>query len=307
MTPACLVLVNPQHAAHRLPGHPERPERVDAILRAIAGSRLGLTPHAASPAPEELIVRVHDVDYVAMLDRAAQSGGGRLDPDTSLTAGSMTPPPTAGGALVEAVDAVLGGRAYHAFAVVRPPGHHAERAQAMGFCLLNNIAIGVHAARGRGRRRIAVIDFDVHHGNGTQHSFADDEDLLYVSSHQYPYYPGTGGPREQWEHVINLPMASGTGDAPFLRAYEERVTPAIDAFAPDLIMVSAGYDAHRDDPLAGLSLSTEAYRRLAAMILTWARRHCGGRTIWTLEGGYDLRALGESVVACLEVLSELNP
>ena len=303
MTDACVVLVNPEQGGHRSEDHPERPERVEAILQAIARSELGLQPQPAGPAPAELITRAHDSGYVARLDRAASAGGGYLDPDTYLTPGSMIAARTAAGAVVEGVDRVVDGRARHAFAIVRPPGHHAEHAHAMGFCLFNNIAVGVHAARARGLRRVAVIDFDVHHGNGTQHSFAADPELFYVSSHQYPYYPGTGSAREQSDHLVNLPMPVGTGDAAFLAAYEESVDPAIQRFKPELVMVSAGFDAHVRDPLAGLELSTDAYQRLAGMIAAWSRQHSGGRSVWTLEGGYDLAALGDSVVACLRVLS----
>ena len=303
MTDACVVLANREHLAHRSEGHPERPERVEAILHAIARAELGLEPVPASPASEELITRAHDRQYVAMLDRAAAAGGGYLDPDTYLTPASMSAARTAAGAVVEGVNRVIDGRARHAFAVVRPPGHHAEHARAMGFCLVNNIAVGVHAARARGLRRIAVIDFDVHHGNGTQHSFVADPDLLYVSSHQYPYYPGTGSAQEQSDHLVNLPMPAGTGDAAFLGAYERAVDPAVQRFRPELVMVSAGFDAHARDPLAGLELSTNAFTRLAEMIAEWAGQHCGGRSVWTLEGGYDLAALGASVVACLRVLS----
>jgi acetoin utilization deacetylase AcuC-like enzyme len=305
MTEACAVLVNREQQGHRSVGHPERPERVDAILEAIARAELGIEPRLAEPAPAELILKAHDPDYVAMLDRAAAAGGGYLDPDTYITAESMAAARTAAGGVVEGVASVLDGRARHVLAVVRPPGHHAERARAMGFCLFNNVAIGVHAARARGVRRIAIVDFDVHHGNGTQDAFADDADLLYVSSHQYPFYPGTGSAREQSDHLLNLPLAAGTSDVPFLRAYEERVRPAVERFRPELILVSAGFDAHVRDPLAGLELSTDAYERLAEMIAGWAGRHTGGRSVWSLEGGYDLGALGESVVACLRVLAGL--
>jgi len=305
MTDPCAVLVNREQEAHRSTGHPERPQRVEAILEAISRAELGVEPRQADPAPAELIAQAHDPAYVAMLDRAASAGGGHLDPDTYLTADSMAAARTAAGAVVDGVTRVLDGRARHAFAIVRPPGHHAERAQAMGFCLINNVAVGVHAARSRGVRRIAIVDFDVHHGNGTQHSFSHDPELLYVSSHQYPFYPGTGSTREQSEHLVNLPLPAGTSDVAFLQAYEQRVDPAVQRFRPELILVSAGFDAHARDPLAGLELSTDAYRRLAEMIAGWSDQHSGGRSVWTLEGGYDLAALGDSVVACLRVLTGL--
>jgi acetoin utilization deacetylase AcuC-like enzyme len=192
----------------------------------------------------------------------------------------------------------------HALAVVRPPGHHAEHAKAMGFCLINNVAVGLMAARARGVRRIAVLDFDVHHGNGTQHSFDNDAEVFYASTHQFPFYPGTGSAGERGAHgnVLNVPLASGSGDAVFLGAWEKKIGPALAAFHPELLLVSAGFDAHEDDPIGGLEVTTEGYRELARLIKGWAVEHTRGRTVWALEGGYNLLALGESVVACLEVL-----
>jgi acetoin utilization deacetylase AcuC-like enzyme len=298
------LLANPEQIGHRAEGHPERPERVAAILEAIKGSDLGLTPDVAPSAPEALVQRVHDPSYLAMLDRRADSGSGYLDPDTYITPLSMRAARTAAGAVVDGVNRVLDGTVNHALAVVRPPGHHAEHAQAMGFCLINNIAVGLMAARARDIRRIAVLDFDVHHGNGTQHSFDHDAEVFYASTHQFPFYPGTGGAGERGAHgnVLNVPLASGSGDVVFLGAWEKKIGPAVAAFHPELLLVSAGFDAHRDDPLAGLEVTTEGYRVLAQLIKGWAIEHTGGRTVWALEGGYNLRALGESVVACLEVL-----
>ena len=239
-----------------------------------------------------------------MLDRAASSGGGYLDPDTYITPASMLAARSAAGAVVDGVQRVLDGKVQHALAVVRPPGHHAEHGKAMGFCLLNNVAIGLVAARDRGIRRIAVLDFDVHHGNGTQHSFENDAEVFYASTHQHPFYPGTGGAGERGAHgtILNVPLAAGSGDRVFLGAWEKKIGPALDGFKPDLLLVSAGFDAHEDDPLAGLEVTTDGYRELARMIRVWAIEHCRGRSVWVLEGGYDLRALGNSVVACLEVL-----
>ena len=299
------LLVNPEQVGHRAEGHPERPERVTAIIEAVKASDLGLKPRVAQPAPEEMIHWVHDPSYVTTLDRAAASGGGYLDPDTYITPVSMLAARTAAGALVEGVQQVVDGRVHHVFAVVRPPGHHAEHARAMGFCLINNVGIGIVAARARSIRRIAVLDFDVHHGNGTQHSFEADAEVFYASTHQYPFYPGTGGAAERGAHgnVLNVPLASGSGDRAFLGAWEKKIGPALSSFRPELLLVSAGFDAHRDDPLAGLEVTTDGYRELARLINGWAMAYCRGRSVWALEGGYDLRALGESVVACLEVLA----
>jgi acetoin utilization deacetylase AcuC-like enzyme len=308
------LLVNPEHTAHALPGHPERPERIDAILDAIADAHLGLTPEPSPPAPELLITRVHDLGYLAALDEAAAAGGGMIPPDTYLRPGSMRAARTAAGAVVEGVKRVLRADAHHAFAVIRPCGHHAERATAMGFCLINNAAVGVFAARQLGVQRIAVIDFDVHHGNGTQDTFYEDPDLLYCSTHLYgrwrgqTFFPGTGAATERGSGAgegttLNIPLPAGTGDAGFLAAYGTQVAAAVESFKPALIMVSAGFDAHADDPLAGLEVSTDAYRQLAELITGWAERFAGGHTVWALEGGYDLEALGESAVTCLRVLT----
>ena len=300
------LLANPAQIGHQADGHPERPERVAAVIEAIAKSDVDLVPESAHAAPEALIQRVHDASYVAMLDRAASSGGGYLDPDTYITPLSMVAARTAAGIVVEGVDRVLDGKARHVLAIVRPPGHHAEHAKAMGFCLLNNIAIGLVAARDRGIRRIAVLDFDVHHGNGTQHSFESDPEVFYASTHQYPFYPGTGRAGERGAHgnVLNVPLPAGTSDRAFLGAWEKKIGPAVDAFKPELLLVSAGFDAHEDDPLAGLEVSTDGFRELAGMIQAWSIAHSGGRSVWALEGGYNLQALGDSVVACLEILRD---
>lgn len=310
----CVLLVNPEHSAHAYPGHPERPERVDAILRAVASADLGLAPVPSPPAPESLIHRVHDPRYLEPLDRAEASGGGMIPPDTYLRPGSMRAARTAAGAVVEGVNRVLHGSAQHAFAVVRPPGHHAEHAGAMGFCLINSVAVGVFAAREQGVRRVAIIDFDVHHGNGTQDTFYEDPDVLYCSTHQYgiwegrPFYPGIGSADERGRGVgegltVNVPFPGGAGDDEILGAYRTQVARAVETFKPELILVSAGFDAHQDDPLAGLELSTDAYRQIAELITSWANRFANGRTVWALEGGYDLEALGQSAVACLRVLT----
>jgi acetoin utilization deacetylase AcuC-like enzyme len=298
------LLANPAQVGHRSEGHPERPERVTAILEAIEKSDLDLVPEPAPAAPEALLHRVHDPSYVAMLDRAASSGGGYLDPDTYITPLSMVAARSAAGAVVEGVQRVLDRKASHALAVVRPPGHHAEHAKAMGFCLLNNVGIGLVAARDRGIRRIGILDFDVHHGNGTQHSFESDAEVFYASTHQYPFYPGTGRAGERGAHgnVVNVPLSAGSGDREFLGAWEKKVGPALAAFRPELLLVSAGFDGHRDDPLAGLEVTTDGYRELARMIKGWSIARTGGRSVWVLEGGYNLQALGESAVACLQVL-----
>lgn len=314
MTP-CTLLVNPEHTAHALPGHPERPERVNAILAAVAAAGPGLTPEPSPPAEESLLTRVHDVRYLALLDQADARGGGMIPPDTYLRPGSMRAARTAAGAVAEGVNRVLRDQARHAFAAVRPPGHHAEHAAALGFCLINNVAVGVFAAREQGIRRVAVIDFDVHHGNGTQDAFYEDPDVLYCSTHQYGisheysvFFPGTGPAHERGRGegeglTVNIPLPAGTGDVQFLAAYRTQVARAVEQFRPELILVSAGFDAHQGDPLAGLEISTDAFRQLAVLIGEWATRFAGGRSVWTLEGGYNLDDLSQSVLACLRVLS----
>jgi acetoin utilization deacetylase AcuC-like enzyme len=302
VTASTVLLVNPEQAGHAAVGHPERPERVESILSAVAASDLGLTPVAATTAEDSLLASVHEEGYVRALDAVGERGGGYLDPDTYMTDASMAAARTACGAVMDGVRRVLRGEAQSAFAAVRPPGHHAERSRAMGFCLLNNLAVGVAAARLEGVRRIAVVDFDVHHGNGTQHTFAGDGDLLYASAHQYPFYPGTGGPQEQGENLVNIPLPAGTADSDFLTAYRERVQSALERFAPELLMVSAGFDAHERDPLAGLKVTTDGYLGLANLLRSWAERFCQGRSVWVLEGGYDLDALAEASLACLRVL-----
>jgi len=299
------LLTNPEQAGHAAAGHPERPDRVRAILDAIKHSDLGLSPQIALPATEALIRSVHDAGYIQKLELASEDGGGYLDADTYMTAASMLAARTAAGAVVAGVDRVLDGTVSTAFAVVRPPGHHAEFNRAMGFCLLNNVAIGVFAARAQGIKRIAIIDFDVHHGNGTQHSFELDPDIFYASTHQAPFYPGTGAAHERGRHgtVHNFPLPAGTTDERFLGVYRKSVGPALDAFKPELILVSAGFDAHQDDPLGGLELTTEAYSELARLIQDWAQRHSSGRSVWALEGGYDLEAISASAVACLRALA----
>lgn len=260
-----------------------------------------------------MITSVHDRRYLAALEALAARGGGLIPPDTYLRAGSMQAARTAAGAVVEGVNRVLDGKAEHAFAVVRPPGHHAEAAEAMGFCLINNVAVGVFAARQHGVHRIAVIDFDVHHGNGTQNTFYDDPDVLYCSTHQYglwqgrPFYPGTGPAHERGRRAgegltVNVPFPAGAGDDEILGAYRNQIGGAVESFKPELILVSAGFDAHEADPLAGLELSTDAYRQIAELITNWADRFANGRTVWALEGGYDLDAMGQSAVVCLRVL-----
>ena len=288
------------------PHHPERPERLTAVLRALEGPKFAdLGRREAPRAKRGQIERVHRPDYVArVLAAVPERGHVALDPDTVLSPGSGEAALRAAGALVAAVDAVAEGQGHNAFCAVRPPGHHAEPARAMGFCLFNNVAIGaMHARAVHGYRRVAVIDFDVHHGNGTQVAFADDADAFYGSTHQYPYYPGSGGREETGlGNIVNAPLAAGSGGPEFRAAMAERILPALDAFAPAFVLISAGFDGHAADPLAGLRLHESDFTWVTAEIAALAARHCAGRLVSTLEGGYDLAALAASAAAHVRAL-----
>ena len=251
---------------------------------------------------------MHPPGHIADLRRAAPaSGWTALDADTHLSAGSLAAAYRAVGAVVRAVDMVLGGQAHNAFAAIRPPGHHAERSLPMGFCLFGNVAIGAkHALDHHGLTRVAIVDFDVHHGNGTQALVEDDPRILFITSQQMPLWPGTGAADETGPHgtVLNLPLKPGTGSKQFREVYERVVFPRLDAFAPQLLLISAGFDAHEDDPLAGLNLTTADFGWVTGRLCDLADKHCQGRVVSALEGGYDLEALGASAAAHVSVLKE---
>jgi acetoin utilization deacetylase AcuC-like enzyme len=290
------------------PGHPERIERLRAVLAALDDAELpGLVREEAPRASVEQLVAVHDralVEALLSLD-VPEGGHAAIDGDTVVSRGSIEAALRAAGAVIRGVDMVIEGSADAAFAAVRPPGHHAEPGRAMGFCLFNSVAIAAMHARDRhGVARIAVADFDVHHGNGTQAAFRDDPALFFASSHQSPLYPGTG---ERWErgvagNIANAPLPPGSGSHEFREAWSRDLLPAIDAFAPDLLLVSAGFDAHAADPLAQMRLEADDFGWLTGELAALADRHCGGRIVSTLEGGYDLAALAECTVAHLRVL-----
>jgi acetoin utilization deacetylase AcuC-like enzyme len=290
------------------PGHPERPDRLRSVLAALSKEHFpDLRREQAPKASPEQIARVHDPDYVREL-LAVQVPPGELvalDADTIVSPSSIEAALRAAGGATLAVDLVMEGKASAAFATVRPPGHHARPAAAMGFCLFNNVAVAAHHARDRwGLTRVAVADFDVHHGNGTQEEFWSDPDLFFASSHQSPCYPGTGSEREQGtaHNVANAPLAPGSGGAEFRRAWQDMLLPALDAFAPELVIVSAGFDAHRRDPLAQLMLDAEDYAWITRELVALAGRHARGRIVSLLEGGYDLEALAESAAAHVRAL-----
>ncbi len=281
--------------------HPERADRLRAVEAALEGEEFAALERRRAPAATlEDLKHVHDPAYVdAVFDNMPASGQVHLDGDTAISAASGEAALSAVGALLGAVDAVIGGEAGNAFCAVRPPGHHAEAARAMGFCLFDNVVLAAdHARRVHGLKRVAVVDFDVHHGNGTQHAFEADGDLFYASSHQYPCFPGTGAETERGlGNIVNVPLPPGAGSQAFRRGWGERILPALDGFAPELLIVSAGFDAHRRDPLAQLALDTEDFAWLTRELLSVAGACCGGRLVSALEGGYDLEALGASVAA----------
>ncbi len=295
--PDCLSHVTP-------PGHPEQVARLERVLAALEG--LDLLRVSAPMAAEDDLLRVHPKAYLDELRSAAPSEGWRsLDADTHMSPGTLTAAWRAAGAAVRAVDMVLAGEAQNAFAAVRPPGHHAETALPMGFCLFGTVAVAAkHALDHHGLSRVAIVDFDVHHGNGTQALVEDDARILFASSQQMPLWPGTGEPSDTGPHgtVINVALPPGSGGAAFRAAYEAQVLPRIAAFAPELILVSAGFDGHRADPLANLMLEDADFAWITERLCDLADRHCGGRVVSCLEGGYDLEALAASARAHVAVL-----
>jgi acetoin utilization deacetylase AcuC-like enzyme len=289
--------------------HPERPERLNSVSKGLDQSVFSdLVRESAPRADHSAIRRVHPGDYLDQVLATVPSEGLHLiDGDTIVSPGSGEAMVRAAGAVVRAVDAVAGGEADNAFCAVRPPGHHAESNRAMGFCLVNNIAVGaLHARAVHGYQRVAMIDFDVHHGNGTQEIFWNDADAFYASSHQYPFYPGTGARQERGAHnnVVNVPLAAGSRGEVFRDALSEEILPALGAFKPDFVLISAGFDAHKDDPLGGLRLTEADFAWATSAIMNTAREVCGGRVVSALEGGYNLDALAECVVAHVETLKD---
>lgn len=288
--------------------HPERPERLKAVLAGLADDAFrGLERIEAPRALDRHLMLAHPASFVeAVLGTIPPAGRHELDADTLVSPGSGEAALRAAGAVVAAVDAVVGGKAKNAFCAVRPPGHHAEAAQAMGFCIFNNIAIGaLHARVAHGLARVAVIDFDVHHGNGTQHLFERDPSLFYASTHQWPLYPGTGAAEERGVgNVVNAPLPSHSGSVEFRAAFERKILPALDRFAPELVLISAGFDAHQDDPLASLMLTEDDYAWVTAALAEVARTHAKGRIVSALEGGYDLRALAASAAVHVRALMD---
>jgi acetoin utilization deacetylase AcuC-like enzyme len=286
--------------------HPESPARLRAVLAALeAPDFTRLQRREAPEAALDDIARIHPQRLIdRLLAAVPQSGHVGIDADTILSPASGHAALRAAGAVVAAVDSVMAGEADNAFCAVRPPGHHAEPGRPMGFCLFNNIAIGALRARDvHGLARVAVVDFDVHHGNGTQARFADDPSLFYASTHQFPLYPGTGAASETGVgNIVNVPLRPMAGSRDFRLGFSREILPALDAFRPEMLLISAGFDAHRSDPLAQLQLDESDYTWVSEQLLEIARAHAGGRVVSALEGGYDLHALGASVAAHVRVL-----
>ncbi|NKB44983.1 MAG: histone deacetylase family protein [Alphaproteobacteria bacterium] len=289
------------------PGHPESIDRIRSVNSALEGEGFAhLVRKSAVDATDSQMAAPHSKDLVhAILDAAPDNGYRHIDPDTVMSPDTDEAIRKGAGALVTAVDAVVQGEVSSAFCAVRPPGHHAERGRPMGFCFVNNVAIAaLHARKEHGLKKVAVVDFDVHHGNGTQDIFWDDPDLFFASSHQYPHYPGTGAADETGAHnnVVNAPLAAGTDGGGFRKAFEREILPAVDSFAPDIVLISAGFDAHKDDPLSDMGLEEDDFFWATRQIMGIAQRHADGRVVSALEGGYNLRALGASAAAHVKAL-----
>jgi acetoin utilization deacetylase AcuC-like enzyme len=303
-----ILIHSERFAEHQTPpGHPERSERAE-VFDAIATKwrARGVEVVAPRTATREQLARVHDTDYVRRISETTGRAVA-LDPDTYTSPDSYDVALLAAGAAVDAVERVMGGSHRAAVAMVRPPGHHAERDRAMGFCLFNNVAVAAAHAQAMGAAKVAIVDYDVHHGNGTQHIFEADRHVLYVSTHQYPYYPGTGAVDEIGRHAgagftVNVPMEAGSVDEDFQIVFARIVVPILRQFEPSLILISAGFDAHANDPLGGMRASAEGFAAMTAELRLVAEECCRGRIVAVTEGGYDLQGLGTSLDASIAVL-----
>ena len=306
------LVYDPRYLDHDMgAGHPESPNRLRAIMQQLeqSGTDARLTKIEPREAENGWITEIHTPSYLAMLkSHAPITGRVSLDPDTSMSPGSLKAAHLAAGGALAAVDAIMSGQVDHVFCAVRPPGHHAEAGRAMGFCLFNNVAIATRYLQKEHRlKRILIVDWDVHHGNGTQHSFEDDPSVLFFSTHQYPHYPGTGRATERGRgagegFTINVPMEAGEGNEEYRAVFQKSLMPAADAFKPEFVIISAGFDAHKDDPLASMGLTEEGYADLTSIVAGIARRHAGSRILSSLEGGYNLAALATSVDRHIQAL-----
>jgi len=306
---ATLLFHHPAFLGHATPpGHPERPDRLRALHAALEGPDFAALDRREAPlADPDVALLAHPQRFVDTIRKAIPAQGlTRIDPDTVASPGSWEAALRAVGAANAAVDAVANGEAHNAFAAIRPPGHHAETARAMGFCLFNTAAIAARRAqRAHGMGRVAIIDWDVHHGNGTQDIFWSDPTVLYASTHQMPLFPGTGAASETGAgNIVNAPLSPGDGSGEFQAAFRDRILPALRAFAPELIIISAGFDAHRRDPLAEVNLDADDFARATRELMDVADQSAGGRVVALLEGGYDLIGLADSAAAHVRQLMQ---
>lgn len=303
------IISHPACARHDMgPYHPECPERLTAIQDQLIAARLHdfLRYYDAPRATREQLLRVHTAAHLDRIEASAPGAGlTRLDPDTAMNPYTLEAALRAAGAAVMATDMVMRGEVDNAFCKVRPPGHHATRDQAMGFCIFNNVAVGVaHALAQHGLQRVAIVDFDVHHGNGTEDIFHDDPRIMLCSTFQHPFYPHSGAGSGN-EHIINVPLPAGTDGAGFRAAFMAWCLPALEQFAPEMVFISAGFDAHREDDMAMLNLTEADYTWVTQQVKAIAQKYAHGRIVSTLEGGYALPALGRSAAAHIRVLAEL--
>jgi len=302
------LLTHPASYGHEMgPGHPERPDRIRVIERALEVEAFQTLAREQAPrVSRSALLRVHPEAYIAAIEQAAPSEGfTRLDADTSMSPGTLDAAMHAAGGATFAVDEVMSGRVANAFVATRPPGHHAERSTPMGFCFFNNAAVAArHAQAAHGAERVAIIDFDLHHGNGTQDIFWNDASVMYGSTHEMPLYPGTGALDERGEHgqIVNAPLRAGDGGDAFREALDTAILPRLEAFGPDLVIISAGFDAHRLDPLGGLNLVEADYSWVTRRLMAIAQKSCNGRVVSLLEGGYDLIGLSRSAAAHVAAL-----
>jgi acetoin utilization deacetylase AcuC-like enzyme len=305
-----LLISHPACLAHDMgEGHPEQPDRLRALERAFESENFQMLARDVAPRAEiSAIARVHPLDYIEALRAATPTQGHTvIDQDTSMSPGTFEAALRSAGGAIFAVDEVMTRKVRNAFVATRPPGHHAELATPMGFCFFNNVVVAARHARSTyGAERVAIMDFDVHHGNGTQHIFWDDPNVMYASTHQMPHYPGTGSIGERGEHnqIVNAPLRAGDAGDRFREAIEVAILPRIFDFAPDLIIISAGFDAHRRDPLGNINLVEADFVWVTRKLIEIAQRRCGGRIVSVLEGGYDLEALARSVAAHVTTLME---
>ncbi|WP_164009626.1 histone deacetylase [Pyxidicoccus trucidator] len=306
---ATLLLTDPLFLQHDPgQGHPESPARLKRVLGVLASTPVrGTVMASPRSATGEELAAVHTPELLAYLERLSGHQA-QIDPDTQVSPDSVDAARLAAGASVQAVEEVMKGRARNAFALVRPPGHHAEPGRAMGFCLFNNVAIAAEAGRRLGAERVLVLDWDVHHGNGTQAAFYGRRDVMYQSVHQYPYYPGTGaahevGVGEGEGYTVNVGLPGGNSDADYGMLFEELFLPVAEAYRPQLILVSAGFDPHQHDPIGGMDVTERGFAAMCASMKSLAERVCDGKLVLMLEGGYSLEGLSQSVHACAEVLA----